>query len=540
MRTLKILPALFFVFISMSSLGYCMQQEGDESFLYNGMNYKTIFDQRGVLARHPDALLQEGLKRVAPPKVLKEGCLTWVFHKLTCGCFRNDDTFDEYSIVENASLIGDSKDQDNDFIVIDVPFDSETSKKLNNALLQDFKTKKADAMKRTLRRPIFSLCVDGAIYGGGLNVLPSDGSGFTAFVFLNVISENVKLFSKAVYSIYLSPLGDPLELHEQRYAKCKRFLSPALQETIEDKFGAARKSNQSIPETQNFCRIALNLPLTSKELMMPDHEDLEKLLGGYEPEDPTRNITERIQMQLYNHFKRFSHKMTPSKFPKSVIYLQGPPGVGKTYIAEELARLMGADFIKLTVSKGAEKFLGNTQEPGDFLQAIARHNGSRNAVVFLDEFDRFISDPAALAVFLPFLEPDSTDFDSPYLKSSVGISDFLFVAAGNDLIADKAMTSRPEVISIKQMKPSFKKEIIEEKFFPHNQKHPCNKNQIDIDGMIKKSEDPGIRELIKEVTYAIRKVQFEEERKIGRFLRSVPARPLRQRNILPPSQGEHQ
>lgn len=505
MRMLKTIPALFFVFLSMSSLGYCM--EGEDSLLYSGMNYKTIFDQRAVLAKHPEALDQEGLPRVAPPKVVKEGCFTWVFHKLTCGCFRNDDSFDEYSVVENPSLIGDFEDQDSDLIILldsktSKKLNSDTAKNLNNALLQDFKTKKGDAMKRTLRKPIFSMFVDGAIYGTGMQLLPSDGygSGVSAFVCLNILAENVKLFSKAAYSVYIAPLGDPLEPHEQRYAKYKRFLSPALQETIEDKFGAARKSSQSIQEVQSFCRIALNLPLTSKKLRMPDLEELKDLLGGYVPD-----ITKPIQRNLFNHFKRFSYKVNPPKTPKSVIYLQGPPGVGKTYIAKKLAKLMNADFIKLAVSKHGKNFLGTEQEAGSFLEKIARPNRSRNAVIFIDEFDRLINrEEADLTVFLPFLEPTSTDFDSPYLKSDVDISHFFFILAGNGMIQDEAMESRAELISIERVTDTFKKKIIKKR------RSPDELALVDLDALVAKDTNPGVRALELKVNNEIRDAQLEE------------------------------
>lgn len=515
MHMLKISLTLFFIFIYMSSLGYSMQ---DTETLYSGMDYKTIFDQRRVLAKHPEALEQEGLKAIqAFPKKRKDNCFSWFFHKVTCGCFRDNNDLEEFSFVENESPV-DS-----------IPFDQEKSKTLNNALIQDFKTKKRDAMKRTLGKPIFSLLVDGGIFGAGWKFLPSEGAGFTTYVCLQIFSDNVKLFSKAVYSIYVSPLGDPLGRYEEQYAKCKRFLSPALQDTIEDNLGAARKSDQSIADTLKFCNLALNIPLTSKGLRMPDQKELKKLLKGYEP-----NIIEPVQDQLFNHYMRFSHSITPSEFPKSVIYLQGPPGVGKSYIAKELARLMGADFIKLKVSKkgGSDKFLGNEQEPGSFLEAIARPDRSRHAVVFIDEFDRLISGTDAnLDVFLPFLEPMTTDFDSPYLKSTIDISHFFFILAGNELIKDEAMASRPELISIMRMKSAFKRKIIEEKFFPCGRKSPCHRERIDIDGIINELDYPGVRELISKVTKEIRKAQMEE-RQTNSHSDPVSSSQIRQRKSI--------
>lgn len=479
----------------------------DEKNLYAGMDYKKIYNQNNVLFQYPTVLEKEGLE---PVKCLEKQEVTqnstWkkIGHKLTCNFFKKppydqskkDDDFNKNE--KMSTLLNESE------IVVD----EKTSDDLDQALVKDYQTKKASAMKRSLVQPLFSLIVDGSSFGAGSILLPSGfGSGFSSFVLLNVVADNIKTFSKAFYSIYVSPLGDPLEPYEILYAKRKRFLSSALQEIIENKFGVARKSEQSMDQVLDFLSIALNLPLKSKKLtkLTSSAEKVKELFSGY-----SENVAKDLMLKFFSHSIRYSSKYSAHKDPKSVVYLQGPPGVGKTYITEQLAKFMDAPLIKLTALENIESVIGTENSTGSLLQAIARPEVYRNAIILIDEIDHVVNkENSSLQLFLPLLEPDTKYFYSPYLKTYIDISHFCFVLAGNSELKNEALKSRCTTIVIDDISPKKKTDIINTMVTKKESKN--NDLMNGIKKLIENDKEKGVRKLRATVNDLINQYRLEEK-----------------------------
>jgi len=467
---------VFFIPFSAQAMSYLEMQ------LYEGMDYGKIFDQKNVLVKYPDALRREGLEVVKLVSSGQESGLIKSFLRKVLRFFGKND----------------------DIVLVS----GQNSKMLDEALVADFRGKKRSAMLRTLKKPLFS----SFLYATAvclMSRLTKSGTGKSGNLQIgNMIARTIQRLAAAGYRLYVSPLSDPLEKYEILYAKRKRFLPQALQEKIENAFSSARKSPQSMKSVLNFGQIALNLPLKGKKLkpLIQFKKEVQYLLRPYRPE-----VAEMIKIKLYKHYDRFSKKTGTLDTPKSILYLQGPVGVGKSFVSRALARLMGADLTELTRVDKAESIIGNEQRPGSFLCAICREGFSRNAVILIDEIDRIVNEKgSSLQFFLPLLEPDAKYFYSPYLKANVDISHFCFVLAGNSEIRDEGLKSRATAVVIDYFSPEIKKEVIYQELL--NDEIKRNKELMKkIDALIEQDEKVGIRSLRVKVSDEIAKWKMEQQ-----------------------------
>jgi ATP-dependent Lon protease len=148
----------------------------------------------------------------------------------------------------------------------------------------------------------------------------------------------------------------------------------------------------------------------------------------------------------------------PARLPP--ILLRGDAGVGKTYFAQELARLMNTHFIERDLSVTSEAFviagIDSTfkgSKPGIVFDALV--NGkTANPVILLNELDKARATgthSSPMAALYALLEPTSAArFVDEFVPVEIDASRVIWVCTANDGDIPEPILSRLEVFDIRQ------------------------------------------------------------------------------------------
>jgi len=272
--------------------------------------------------------------------------------------------------------------------------------------------------------------------------------------------------------------------------------------------------------TQNYIEWALEVPFGKYAREEFDIKELKARL------DKDHYGLKKPKERIIEHFaaKELAEKRG-KEFSGAILCFVGPPGVGKTSLANSIAKALDRELVRIALGglEDVNELRGHRRTyigsmPGRIAQGLIQAK-EMNPVMVLDEIDkiaRYKGDPTA--VLLEILDPEqNSKFRDLYLNFDIDLSKVLFIATANNPSTIPApLRDRMELIYIDSYTPYEKLQIAKRYLIPQEmEKHSLKKSEISISDRAleeiidKYTKEAGVRELRRIIAKIMRRVAVE-------------------------------
>ena len=228
-----------------------------------------------------------------------------------------------------------------------------------------------------------------------------------------------------------SPLTDADEMKEQlKKLKAKKEVKDKIAKEIA-RFQSMPAGSQDANVLRNYLETVLDLPWDKETKDNTDIHHAEEILEAdhYGLDEVKKRILEYLAVRVLT-----------KKGSAQILCLVGPPGTGKTSIAQSIARALGKKYVRISLGgvhdeaeiRGHRKTYVGAM-PGRIVEGI-RQAGTSNPLMLLDEIDKASGDhrgDTASALLEVLDSEQNVHFRDHYIEIPMDLSRVFFIATAN-------------------------------------------------------------------------------------------------------------
>ena len=269
-----------------------------------------------------------------------------------------------------------------------------------------------------------------------------------------------------------------------------------------ERFARMHPDSSDASMTQTYLDWVLDIPFGSlaKKSLHIDNVQAQLDKDHFSLVKPKKRIVEYFAVKELLELRGISQK----KSAGAILCFSGPPGVGKTSLANSIATALKRPLVRIALGglEDVNELRGHRRTyvgamPGRITQGLIDAK-KMNPVIVLDEIDKVSrsqrGDPTA--ALLEILDPEqNSEFRDYYLNFNLDLSNAIFIATANDIGRIPApLRDRMEFIAVSSYTPQEKFEIASRYLIPQElKKHGLKKSELSI-------SKPALKELIHSYT----------------------------------------
>ncbi len=316
---------------------------------------------------------------------------------------------------------------------------------------------------------------------------------------------------------------EEIALFREKLEAIKKYLKEDAYNEIKkqlDRFARIHPDSADANILQSYLEWVFEMPFgkfARKKLSVSDvANELDK--DHYSLEKPKERIVEFFSVRELAELRGV--KQSESK--GVILCFSGPPGVGKTSLANSIATALKRPLVRIALGglEDVNELRGHRRTyvgamPGRLVQGLIEAK-KMDPVIVLDEIDKVgrsqRGDPTA--ALLEILDPEQNDhYRDYYLNFHIDLSKVIFIATANDVgRIPSPLRDRMEFISLSSYTPNEKFEIARRYLIPQElKKHALKKREFSLSSSALRklieeyTREPGVRNLRRKLAALMRK-----------------------------------